>query len=777
MTPNGALRLCLLRPSFLLAPVGKDEWNHLNSASTFESRSASESEPDLDLTSVIRVILRRRSLLLKCIAGALLLSVIFLLVSKRRYRADAELQLLSENGMLTQSADTSAGSDTAAQLAVTMETYVGVLTSDNLALRVIRELNLERTPEFRISPGLFSNTEAKGEQDLPLEETRFRREKVLRRFKSNLAVSAAAGSRLISVSFLSTDPELAKSVLNQLLSDFVDYNDNVRYAAAKDDEGWLSKQLVDLKTNVEQTQQRAAALQRQTGIYGAGSDASHDLVLARLEALNQELTGAEQNRIVKEAILREVQHSNPEAISNLSGNAGQAGSPGSVNALALIQSLRQQEATLSSQLAELSSKFGSKYPRVIETNVQLLAVRRDIDAESNRLTARAQSDYGAALAQENALRSQFDEQKQLAGHANDLSIQYLIANREALSSRDLYEHLLEKLKEVGIMAGIHDTNIDIIDHAHVGASPASPNTLLTLGSGLAGGLLLGICVIFLRDSLDRSIREPDSVRRITGKPLLGEIPLASSVNFFDSKDGSELELWKAAKLWPASAFTEAFRSVRTSLPRFLAGGKHKVILVTSASRAEGKTTVVFNLAGVLAQQGSRVLVIDADLRRRGLTTLLGLSSSEGLSNLLTAQSVTLESVIRTDGPLDVLPAGALVANPSELLSSSGIRSLLLTLRETYDYVLIDSVAVISLTDTVALSQTVDAVILVCRAAVTSSSTFQRAFNLLTESSVQILGVVFNAIDVKAPEYTYFSGQTKSQEIPAGIPVYEQGRNA
>jgi succinoglycan biosynthesis transport protein ExoP len=738
------------------------------SPSKFQGQPAAANESDLDLANVIRIILRRRFLLLNCVAGALILAVLFLVVTKRRYRADAQMQLLRENAALAMPSSSAEESDTTLQLGVTMETYVGVLTSDQIALRVIRELGLESTPEFKGRSRFGLSPALKGEENLPLEQTRFRREKILQRFKSNLAVSAVTGSRLILVSYFSTNPELAKKILNQLLADFVDYDDNVRYNASKDTEGWLSKQLVDLKQNVEETQQRAAELQHETGIYG--TDGSHDLVLARLEALNQELINAEQNRIVKEAILHIIQSSNPEAISNLSGNAGQAGSPESVNALALIQSLRQQEATLSTRLAELENKFGSNYPRVIETNEQLATVRKDIANESQRLTQRAQNDFGAAQVQENTLRKQFEEQKGLAAQSNDVAIQYLIANREATSSRDLYEHLLEKLKEIGIMAGMHDTNIDIIDHAHVGASPASPNIPVTIAGALGAGLLLGICAVFLRDGLDQTWRDPDSLQRAIGKPLLGVIPLASSIEFTRNSDssttfrGSERPLWNAATLWPMSAFTEAFRSIRTSMLRSSSNSNIKVIMVTSPSMSEGKSTVVFCLAGVLAQQGLRVLVIDADLRRRELSASLGVDSTPGLSDLLADSEgrITIKGVIRTEDPVDFLSAGSPMFNPSELLSSKKVRDILSSVGDAYDYVLVDTVPVLSLSDTLGLLQNVDASILVCRSGITTRTSLSRAFSLLNESAKPVIGTVFNAVDVEAPEYTYFYGKSASE---------------
>lgn len=708
----------------------------------------SNSGPDLNLSQLLPVLRRRRNLFWKCFFVCCLLTLIYLAVAKRRYRADAELQVLSEDSAasVTGAATDDAGS--ALQLNLTMQTYAGVLTSDTLALNVIRELQLEQTPEYHVK---LSGSEAAREAYEPLEKTRVRREEVLRRFRRNLQVSIVSGSRLITASFLSTDPDLASKTLNQLLNDFVEYNYDLRLKASLKTEDWLGRQLVDLKARADNAQAEAARLQVQTGSFGI--DGTHNIVVSRLESLDQELISAQQNRIVKEAILHVVNAGDPEAISNLSGTAGQSMAPGSVNSLALIQTLRQQESVLSTQYADLTSKYGSNYPRVIEVREQLAALTASIQRENDRLTARAKNDYKAALEQERNLQKQMDQQKGEAAKANDLSVRYLIASREAASSRDLYEHLLQKLKEAGIFSGLHSTNIDVIDPPHVGAAPSQPKWLQTLAIGMASGLLLGLAAIFLVDSLDPALYEASDAVDLTGAALLGTLPLVASVRRKDAARSSQDAL---ESILANPAFTEALRQVRTAIQRKGAGSAPRRILVTSSSTPEGKSTVAAGLAGVLAQQGHQVLLIDADLRHGQLSRDFGLAGQKGLSDLIANDVPWTQGrqSLHKRHQVDFLPSGSTAALPSELLSSANAARLWHSVSDDYDYVLLDSVSVLAVADAVELASQVDGVILVVRPGLTSKQALVETTQTLAEAEVVTIGCVLNG--VRAPSRYAFS---------------------
>ncbi len=719
-----------------------------------------DSEVDLDLADIVRVVLRRRNLIFKCLAAVMLLAVFYLLVAKRTYRADAVMQLSNQNISSGISSLASADDDTSTlQLSTTLQTYVGVLTSENLALQVIRELHLDQSSEYHSSV-------RKDEQNLPLDQTRYHRETVLRRFKRNLAVTAGSGSRILSVSFKSTNPDTARRVLDRLLVDFVSYNADLRFSASERSESWLRGQLVDLKAQVERTQQAAVDAQRNTGIYG--NDGSHNLVLSRLETLQAELISAEQNRIVKGTILHAVERGDPEAVSNLSSAAGQSMSPGSVNSLALVQSLRQQEAVLSSQYAQLSVDFGPGYPRLAEVEKQLADIRASINHETSRLTQRAVNDFKAAAEQESSLTGEVEKQKVLANQSNDAAIHYLVASHEATSTRDLYEHLLEKAKELGAVAGLSASDIEIIDAAHVGTA-ASPNILLTLAEAAGLGLFLGLCAALLRDSLDGSLYKPELMTSLTGLRLLGVIPSVRTRDLAKSSLGTHAgdlhgpsTLWNAAHAYPNSRFTESFRAIRTAVLMPPPPRPTKVLMIACATGHEGKGVFTTNFATVLAQGGRRVLVVDADLRRSTLSQSLNYASGTGFADLLSG-SIAVEhypSLVKHFGGVDFLPAGSTQPFPATLLDSPICKTLLDLWRAHYDFVLLSTAPVVSCTDTVILAPSADGVILLGRAGVTSKAAFLRAHQLLLSVQAPLLGSVYNAIDTHSPEYTFYAGTDK-----------------
>ncbi len=718
--------------------------------------SRPEDDLDLDLASVVRTLQRRRRLFFLCFAAVLVLAALYLLFAKRTYRADAEMQLVTEN--VSAGVSTLAGGDTdasALQLSTTLQTYVGVLTSDTLALEVIWELGLEQTPEFRTAV-------RKGEEGLPLEQSRFRREAVLRRFRRNLSVTAGSGSKLLMVSYKSVDPATAKRVLDRLLDDFIHYNLNLRMSASERSQSWLREQLVDLRAQVQRSEQAAAEAQRNTGIYG--TDGSRNLVLSRLEGLQTELISAEQNRIVKGAILHRVEAGDPEAVSNLSGAAGQSSSPGAVNALALVQSLRQQEAVFSSQYAQLSANFGPGYPRVAEVEKQLADVRAAIRRETDRLNERAVNDFKAAAEQESLLAREVDEQKALANKSNDASIRYLVASREAASTRDLYEHLLEKAKELGAVAGLGASDIEVIDPAHVGTA-RTPGILTTMAGAAGAGLVLALCVVLLRDGLDPTLYKPELLASLTGIRLLGAVPALRPRELGRAGEHA----LQAASRAPGSRFTESLRMIRTALfsPPYVQTAH--LLLVASPARGDGKAVFAANFAAVLAQGGRTVLLVDADLRRGLLSRGLGAAAAPGLGSLLagtadvSSESEAFPPLLQRIGAVDFLPSGPAQPLPAELLSGPRMDALLALWRSRYDFVVLTSSPVNAVTDTVSLAPKMDGVLLLGRAGVTTKAAFVHAAELLRAVGAPLLGAIYNAVDTHSPEYRSYAGNANDEE--------------
>ena len=714
---------------------------------------SSESEPDLNLAGVIQLVSRRRALLLYCVLTTLALSILYLAIAHQRYRADSELQILKDETptTLTEATVTPPESSDPLEVNLIMQTYVGVLESDKLALQVIRELNLEKTPEYAWKPGYFATATIKAEANLPLEQTRERREWVIQKFRKNLEVSVVSGSKLLSVSFYSVDPDLAGRVLSQLIKDFLDYNFALRFSVTSQSEDWLNSQLGTLREQVKQAQEKAARLQRQTGIFG--TDETHNLVLSRLETLDQELTSAEENRIVKQSVYKVVLEGNPGAISNLSTAVGQSNMPGSANSLSLVQNLQQQEATLAIQYADISSRYGPNFPRVMQVRDQLTAVRQTIKDELRRLSERAENDYNAAVEQENAIRKEWEQQKSLATDSNDLAIQYTIANREATSTRDLYQHLLERSKEVGIISGMRSSNIAVLDSAHTSARPVSPKKLLVLALGLGAGLIFGLAIVFLWDSLDPALRVPSDLASLARAPLLGTLPrfrgegllmpLATlGVETALPTDGDQ------------KAIYEAFRSIRTALLHAASARSLNTFVVTSPGRREGKTTIALNLAAALALQNKKILLVDGDLRQGGLSKMLGLTSAAGLSDIVSSGAKVAPKLLAGSQSVYFIPTGAIPDLPTETLTSDALRNMLASASSEFDFVVIDTVATLPVTDAVSLASQLGGVVMVAYEGSTPKDSIAQASTLLTGAGAVVLGTILNGAAVRIAKDGY-----------------------
>src|SRR5579872_1176043 len=486
-----------------------------------------------------------------------------------------------------------------------LDTEVRILKSDLLALQVIRQLNLDKQPEgakAKTSSSLELATDG-------MQPDSAKTSAALSEVKNNLQVSLVPNTRIIEIRYRSADKNLAARAVNTLASTYVEQNFKTRFESTMQASEWLSKQLVDLQMKVESSQEKLVKYEREHEILGV--DEKQNLTTTKLDELNRDLTAAESARMEKESLYRMVEAGGAESLSAI-GNSQSAAASGDQSTL--LNRLRDQQAQLKIQQAQLSTQFGPSYPKVAQLNSQLKELDVQIEAETKKIVAGLHGDYLAALQRENLLRGALDQQKQEANKLNESAIEYNLLKRDLDTNRTLYESLLQKLKEAGITASLKSNNFRIIDPARVPGSPVEPNIPRNFSLALALGLSTGIGLAFLIDGLDNSVRTPEQAQAISGLPSLGMIPLGSRVvTEFEKKprlaSGSSREAVElVTQARPQSRMAEAYRALRTSLLLTSAGTPPKTILVTSALPQEGKTTTSINCAVVLAQKGSRVLL-------------------------------------------------------------------------------------------------------------------------------------------------------------------------
>jgi polysaccharide biosynthesis transport protein len=508
---------------------------------------------------------------------------------------------------------------------------------------------------------------------------------------------------------------------------------------------WLSKQLDDLKKNVESSQQRFTEYQKKSGIIG--TDETHNIFIVQLEELNKQMAGAKGERILREARYRVAVSGNPELIADVA--------PTSTLAI-----LRAQQADLKNQYAQLTAKYGNAYPRVEQVSTQLNQVEGSITTQVTEIRDKFQNEYRAALETELGLNTELEKQKQQAYKMNDAGIEFAILKRDFESSRDLYEDLMKKLKESGIVAGLHSTNVDVIDPAEVPTKPAEPRVMLNIAVGLMLGMFGGIGLAFLLENLDTTIRAPEYGEILVNLPVLGVVPHLNLNGTKGHKPLSKAEQELPFLMSrPNSQFAEAFRALRTTLLLSSPGSPPKVIIVSSAAPGEGKTTVSVNCALAFAQKGAKVLLVDADLRRSGAQGRLRMQGELGLSSCLSGGRESAEFIKDLPGGmgLAVLPAGQKPPNPVELLDSDRMRTLLEQWREEYEHIIIDTPPLVGLSDALALSPFADAVLLVARSGRTSQQSLRRARDILNRVHARTVGVLINDLDIDSGDYYNYYG--------------------
>jgi polysaccharide biosynthesis transport protein len=749
------------------------------------------SDPDVDIHGMLQAILRRRVWIYVWTIIMVSAAALVCLFMTPQYKAESKLEILKQDtsGLsLSSGGSASDASPDPLDFNLTLQTQLGVLKSDTLAWQVMREVKL-------VDPKNVSSDPAPVNTAGTFELSRFtepapdpQSARALKRFKSNLKVNAVSGTRLINVSYMDPDPQMAAKIVNRLVSDFVEYNFQVRYKATEKATDWLRHQLVDLKSQVENSQQRAVQLQRESGIFG--EDEHHNIVLTRLEQLNNEVTSAEADRVIKENVYKLSRSGNPELVAGMLGAQPERNTTESANPASLLNGLRQQEATLNEEYAQASAKYGPAYPRLIQLKEKLNAVRSSIQGELNKVAQRAKNDYDLAVSREGAAHKAFADQKALAANMNDKATNYLIAKHEAESGRLLYEHLLEKLNEAGVLAGLRSSALHVLDPAEVPTLPARPNVPLYLGIGAVAGLFLGLVSVFVVEAMDHTVRDVGTIESMTYVPVMGVIPDARRI----PKTGLKHLLKAGTREAPTgtaqptlfkslnnAAVAEAFRAVRTSLLLSRPDAPAKVLAVTSGMPQEGKTFVSLNLAAAFAHNGCKVLLVDADLRRATLSTVLNARAATGLSDVLrnlresggvlpdaemfpegTDHSAVYRQLDDVPG-LTFMPAGDCPSHASELLGSQQMSALIDHWRKHFDYVLIDTPPAVPVTDAVVLSRKVDAVIVAVRFAVTSQASIHRTIRLFRDVQVSRIAVLVNAMDIRSSEYYDYSGSSKATE--------------
>jgi succinoglycan biosynthesis transport protein ExoP len=664
-----------------------------------------------------------------------------------------------------------------------LETQAQILQSDALAIGVIRKLHLDRNPELvsgkdlakfaapqdaekpalanPANDGSFLQEQFELADRTPLESV------ALEVFQRKLSVNPVRNSRLIEVSYASHDARLAQLVTNSLVTQFIDQNYRNRYTTTMEASAWLSTQLNDLREKVQESNQAVADYQKKFGFVEADD---RDVPLAQLMAeVNHQFSDASANRIESEAYVRMIDLGEADAIPSVRDDQ-------------LYQNLMTQFADARAQLAQARAIYGDENSNVKKLENESSELGAQVEAERARMVNRVRTSYAAALAREQMMLQSREKLRAQMGDASSHMVAYKVLKNEALATGELYNTLQARLKEAGIYAGLRSSNIHIVDLAPKLRRSTAPNRALIIAIGAMLSCLLGLILSFVRESVDNTLRSPDDVKEWTGLTSLAMLPRLNRNGAAARLDARPLQPLAIAadgsavkhgglKIFLARSHTpeaEAMRDLRAGLMMSRPGAPPRVVLVSSPSSGEGKSTVAINLAIVLSKRGTTCLV-DGDLRRPMVASAFGLRAKVGLSDLLAGKPSLAEALLKIpDVPgLSVICGGYYPPNPADLVASEEMEAVLIALRAQFDHVVIDSPPVIPFSDARVLAPLSDVVLLVGRYGVTTRRALMRSSQLLSDSRASIVGVVLNDIDLASADYRYFnygSARTVDEEL-------------
>jgi exopolysaccharide transport family protein len=710
--------------------------------------------PEIDIQQLISAFRRRLRLFSAIVAVILVGAVLFSYEQTPRYTATSFVMINTRTQHVDDISSVMSGisSDSSA-----VDTEVEILKSRALAARVVQGLRLDQYPEFNARlrkpslmaqimgapanalQGLFKSaapvqSPAALAANLELQKKKAL-DSVIDAVLGRLEVKRSGLTYVIRLNFESEDPALAAQVANAYANDYLLDQLEAKFDATKQASAWLDDRLAQLRVQVEQAESAVAQYRAANGLMSA---VGSNLTEQEVSNLNQQLAQAQATAAQQEAKVRTAKQ------QLAAGSNGE--DVGAALDSEVVKSLRAQRAEVSGKLADLETKYGARHPEVQRVQRQLADIDNQIQLEINRtisnLDAQAQvARQGVASIEGSLSRARGT----LAGN-NQATVKLNELERNATAVRTLYESFLNRFKETTTQQGMEQSDARVVSLAKIPTQPSYPKKSLVLAVGMLFGVLLGTAGIFLAEALDTGISTSEDIERLFGLACLGSVPLLSSTGTVRESGLSPAE---AIIEKPLSAFSEAFRNLRTSIIYSRIDKVVRVIAVTSALPGEGKTTTAFCLGRTMAMSGSRTVVVDCDVRRRNINRLLGDEPTVGLMEVL-AGTATLDQALVPDPASGAwfLPLARSAFTPKDLFGGAAMNAMLVELKKRFEFVVLDTAPVIPVADTRSLAPKADVVVFLTQWRKTPRKAVQAGFEMLSSVGADIAGVAMTQVDMR-----------------------------
>jgi succinoglycan biosynthesis transport protein ExoP len=750
--------------------------------------SFDDDEGRIDFNQYWRIVRKHLSMIIAIFAGVTLLTAIRMLMETPLYTAEATILIKPGTPQVfgnQMQADSSEGAEQGDYYDNYNKTQYEILKSRSLAVSAIRNYGLEKTLTSggqKSDPGWFSSARmavshfikgifgrSSSKKSLPVSH--FEQDSggvssaAIGAYMGGLAIKPVQDTNLVYIVFTTPDGQLSARLANAHAHAYIRQGIELHSQANEEAQKFLEQKLVDLKEKLQKSEYALNRYRRDQGIVPGlmSLDGKESIVLDRLTELSKGLTEAQVARLEIEAKVQLIHSHQYDALPEVHEDK-------------MLAELRQNYDTMSTEYAGMAKQFKPDYPPLAQIQAKRDEMQRAIDEEVHRVTASIDSAYQEAKGKEAKLQEEMDKSRTHALGLNDAAVEYAILQREVDTNRDLYNSVLQRMKDVGLAAEARSSNVVIVDEAEPATSPSSPKISQSVMTSAVLSAVGAIALAFLLEFLNNRLKTPEEVEQYLRIPNLAVVPSFSYVEEKARESfrtlmlarktsdqgsvparsfrGHPRELIGASN--PYSVHGEAYRTLRTGILLSRAGAPPKVILMTSTTSGEGKTVTSTNTAVLFAHTGAKVLLIDADLRRPRCHRVFGIDKEPGLTEVLTGTRSVFEMIRPTqvDG-LSILTSGSLPPNPTELLGSDKMKKVLAELATSFDFIVLDSPPVLPVSDSVLLSTIVDGVVVVVNSAKTAKQQIRVACARLKYARSKIFGTVLNKVNLQSPEYKYY----------------------